>query len=329
MLDIQKRTYLNLILSKTCSEEPFVAKSLTLDFLNGFDNPCTAIVYLNESLTEGNQYTRIGLNCAYGILLAVEEYRHFTPTIIIYKFLETLIDFAINKLDDITIKNYETCMAGIIKFIGQNINFRLISNFVKLGHTFIYSDMKNEKIKNIFKVYCETLKCSCEQLLKENRALLCYKIPSLTNTNTVDSEVCTSDEKRQVVDGINKILNSICTTNLLVLSNDEEKRDAWTNKLRKKYDCINVKAVQCCEVYDSLPSNNIKIIVLIDLKRNDYFEMLYLLGRLEGQTSENQLLACFYNTDNFNEYKEFKDLIGRYANEADFESRLNVLLKHV
>ena len=60
MIKVQKQTYLDIIQSTIFSNDSFIAKSITLDLLYSFENPCTSIVYLTDYL---NQDYLLGRMC--------------------------------------------------------------------------------------------------------------------------------------------------------------------------------------------------------------------------------------------------------------------------
>ena len=74
MQDVQKKTYLKLIMSEIYSNDAFCAKSITLDFMYQFNNPCLAMLSLTDILNYNTCIAKIGLNCIYGIVLAVQDY---------------------------------------------------------------------------------------------------------------------------------------------------------------------------------------------------------------------------------------------------------------
>lgn len=322
---IQKETYLNLILSPSFSKNYFIAKSITLDFLYGFDNPCTAIIYLNEYISEDNHVASMGLNCVLGVLLAVEEYKRFCPTVIVHRFLLTLIRIVNYKLDDFTVDNYCLCMRKIIEFIGENINFKLLKKFVDLGAIFIYSDVNNEHVKYVFDVYCYELELACRKLLEENVNLLNYKIVALKNAY-LDKTQNEENEKREMLDRIYKILDSMNANKLFIVSNVKDKGEYLVNKLRSQNKFLDVQLVEKDETNNISYGYEEKVIFLVDFKENDIKEMLYLCGKVEGAVKKNHFLVCFYNRKEIQDYKILSTLVDCYSDENSFEDRLQKFL---
>lgn len=320
-LEVQRKTYLSIILSNTYSSNSFAAKSITLDFLFGFKNPYTAIVCLNECLNDDNYLAKIGLNCIYGILLAVEEYAKFFQTTIGHKFIETLIEIITYKIEDVSIDNYNLCMEKILEFIGNNINFKLIIPFIDLVNVFLYCEGEHTNRNKIFEKYLNVLDFACKRLLKENSKLLYYKISTIRNELN-DKNI----DKNPIIDKVCNTLNSIYsdnTTEVLLVSNVKEKAHSIVNQIQKTYQYINIEFIEKEEVMDSLEADNsLKIIFLIDLNNDDYCEMLYLFGVTKGMMKQNQLFAVFYNTQNHQTNVFLKNLIACYSDDSNFQDKL-------
>lgn len=132
-MEVQKETYLNVILPNQYSEDSFVTKSITLDFLFGFKSSCSAFATLNECLNENNRLAKIGLNCIYGILIAIKEYSKLCKTTISEDLVSTLINVITYKIDDFNTKNYKDCMKKILEFISENVDFNTITFFFSIG----------------------------------------------------------------------------------------------------------------------------------------------------------------------------------------------------
>lgn len=326
MARIQKQTYVDLLTSSFLGESNFVAKSITLDFLYGFENPCIAIVYLNESLNQDSCLARMELSCIQGILFAVKEYQRFYPTVIIFRFVITLINIVSYKLDDFSLDNYSICMEELIEFIGENIDFKLLSEFVNLGYNFKYSCMNQKKVEELFKVYCSVLNKVCNRLLMENIDLLVYQITSLRNTYNVKIEQCSDEKETSILNELCQIFNSVKKNKILFISNEDIESQKIIYDLRKMYDRYDIQQIDKECIYNLDVKYAEKVILLIDLAKEDAKDMLYLCGRLEATVKEDCFLACFYNEEVEEVNKILEVLINRYSKKDDFRSALHKFL---
>lgn len=324
MPEVQKETYLNIILSKACSENYFIAKSSTLDFLFGFENPYSGMVYLNECLNEDNQLAKISLNSIYGILLAVKEYKEFHQTSVIYRFVKTLIDVLNYKIDDTSISNYKECMEMILEFIRQNINFKLIIPLFELSKIFQYYEGKNDQRETILKKYCNVLKDACNELQKENTKLLCFKLERLKKE--LNEQELSPDS---ILSQVNNIINSIFQNSkkkLLIVSNIENEKDSLANNILKENEQIEVSVVEKEEIKDIRLDDSLRVLFLIDFKNDDFGEYIYWFGVMEGKMEKNHLLGCFYNPEIINTNVTYQKLIDRYADKHNLDDKLTNLL---
>lgn len=335
MLEVQKNTFHSIILSKTYSDNSFMAKSITLDFLFGFNNPYTAIITLNECLSENNRLAKMGLNCIYGIILGVKEYKEFYQTPIVYDFIRTLINAITYKIDDFCINNYRICMEKIIEFIGENIDFKLIIPFFELVSVFLFCKDDSAEREAVFSKYCKVLDCVCKDLKNKDSRLLSYNLMSVKEEL---SEIELNENS--ALNQVNKILHNIYNedksemlivsnkSEMLIVSNLKEKNisNSLINKLQRENYLIDVKDVEKESLMRITDFNNIKIILLIDLENEDFGEMLYMLGLMEGKLDKGRLLGCFYNCDKANTEVFLQNLIGRYAIEDNLDDALRKFL---
>lgn len=328
MPNIQKQTYLDLITTSPFADDRFAAKSITLDFLYGFDNPCTAIVHLNECLCHNNFIASMKFNGFLGVLLAVEEYKHFYSTVIVHRFLLAVIEYIINKSDDYVLDNYVECMKRFIRFIGDNINFKLLANYLDMGEHLTYSkELNNNNVKEVFNYYCEVLMDACNILRAKNPSLLDYKLSLYKNKYKMKIEENQENHKIEMLTEVYKILNNIDPNKVIIVSNVKEKGAELVNKLRRDHRYLDAQLIEKEKIRETIFNVNEKVIFIIDLKENDSCEMIYLLGRIEEMVSKNHLLALFYDNKEAEKNTFYSELISRYSDSNNFEDRLKTLLK--
>lgn len=325
-MEVQKETYLNVILPNQYSEDSFVTKSITLDFLFGFNSPYSAFVTLNECLNENNRLAKMGLNCIYGILLAVKEYSKFCKTAISEGLISTLINVITYKIDDFNTKNYKDCMIKILEFISDNVDFKMITSFFQLANTFLYCEGVNEDREEVFRKYCEVLEYVCEELKRKNAKLLCYSLQSV-KAEWNGEEINNKDSLKQ----INNILANVYDEKkaddnvLYIISNIEDCKEV--NGIQKKYRKIDVQQLDKENLEGINRGDKCKVLFLIDAQKEDCGEMLYLFGLIEGKLERQQLLGCFYNCENDSSKPICKKLFDRYANENNLDDRLSKFLQ--
>lgn len=325
-MEVQKETYLNVILPNQYSEDSFVTKSITLDFLFGFKSPYSAFAILNECLNENNRLAKIGLNCIYGILLAIKEYSKLCKTTISEELVSTLINVITYKIDDFNTKNYKYCMKRILEFISENIDFKTITFFFQLANTFSFCEGTNEDREEVFIKYCDALEYACEKLKRKNARLLCYSLLSV-KAEWNGEEINNKDSLKR----LNNILANAYgekktdDNKLVIISNLEDSN--VVNIIKKKYRKIDVQQLDKENLDRINREDKNKILFLVDTQKEDCDEMLYWFGLIEGQRDHQQLLGCFYNCENDSSKPICKKLFDRYANENNLEDRLSKFLQ--
>lgn len=326
MLEVQKETYLNVILPNQYSDDSFVTKSMTLDFLFGFNNPYLAFTTLNECLNKNNRLAKMGLNCIYGILLAVKEYSKFYNTTIIGDLVGTLINVITYKIDDVETKNYKNCMEKILEFISENVSFKMIKSFFELANIFSFCEGANKDREEVFKKYCDVLECACEELKRKNARLLCYSLQSV-KAEWNGEEINNKDSLKQINNVLANIYDEKKTDDnvLYIISNIEDSKEV--SEIQKKYRKIDVHQLDKENLESINRGDKCKILFLIDAQKEGCDEMLYWFGLMEGKLERQQLLGCFYNCENDSSKPIYKKLFDRYANENNLEDRLSKFLQ--
>lgn len=323
-VEIQKQTYISIMLLNSFLEDAFLAKSATLDFLFGCSNSCTAIMSLNECLSEDNHLAKMGLNEVYGIVLAVEEYKELFSVTIIHKFIITLINVISYKIGDTSIENYETCMNKILNFIGDNIDYDLISHFLRVSLEFIYCE-KSQKEK-IFDTYHKVLEKSCKRLKLKNSKLFFYKIDAEKNMIVENINNNEDEDSKKILEKIYEVINDVSCNDMIMVIDNDENLGAYVQEHINKVvpsDCVNhiedrSKILKLCfDEYD-------KMILAVNCNKRDFFEMMYYLGKLEEKMEIGHLLVCFDNNDSGNVY--LQKLVDRYSDKASFPNKLKKLL---
>lgn len=325
MLEVQKETYLNIILSNTYSDDSFAAKSITLDFLFGFKNSDTAIISLNECLNEDNHLAKMGLNCIYGILLAVKEYGTFYKPTTVYEFVRTLINILTYKIEDVLIDNYKDCMEKILEYISENVDFKLIVPFFELANIFSFCEGSDEKRDEVLNKYCKALDYACKKLMRKDSKLLSYNLLS------VKEELKEKDkDKNSFLNHINTILSYIYDGDrkeLLIISNMENGVANMVNNLKKNHQQKDIRIIDTEELGKIQQTNNSKVLFLIDFEESNFDEFIYWFGMMEGKLERNQLLGCFYNCEKVSKRMLYKTLIDRYTNENSMTDKLTKFLQ--
>ena len=293
MPNIQKSTFINLIMSLPFSEDSFASKSITLDFLYGFDNSCTAIVCLNEYISEDNHLASMSLKCIYGVLLAVEEYKYVYPTVITQKFIMSLINIIIYKLGDSSLTDYLTCMKKILDFIGKNLSFRLLGEYVKLGSFFIYSDLNNGNIKEVFEKYCDTLSSVLSKFIKDDSSALNYKIESFQNMYGDKINSNNDEKEKEVLNRIYNILKNANKCNIYIIANKQDLTGFTINELKNISKLSQIRVLRKESIRSFSYKYEDKIIFLLDFNEDDWSEMLSLLGCVANKVKGGNVFACF------------------------------------
>lgn len=325
MQGVQKKTYLDLILLNKDCNKSLITKGITLDYLYGFEDASTAVVYLNKCLSESNCVAKMGLNCIYGILLAVEEYQKINPTIIIYKFINTLIYVVEGKIEDVTIENYYNCMDKILEFIGRNINFKSFNELIRISETFSLCEDNDEMKNRVLKKYCEILELSCIKLKQENRNLFNYII-----SNKKEEFYENGFLEESILDKTYSILDKIYIGDrkkLVVCSNEDEKRDIVIREIKQSNRVEDVECIEMDKISIYSMAENVKVLFLIDGLADNFLEILYLFGKIEGKIGEEKILACFYNTEEVSKKQIVRELLDRYSTEDNFDDKLINFLK--
>lgn len=309
MQDIQKQTYSKLIMSKIYSEDAFCAKSITLDFMYQFNNPCIAMLSLTDILNHDNCIAKVGLKCIYGIVLAVEDYFKYTQKVIMSKFTKTLIDGVVYRIADTSLEDYEDCMIKIMQFITQNADINLLYPYFELIRPFRFSDLDNDKNKRVYEAYCLNLRQVCNRLLKENERLFFYKLNSIRSLYEPFRHDKNLHEFIKVIDEVfDKIVDRV-----YILSNNNNKFAGIETQLRKEFG-EKIHNLEKDEI-DNITIEKCKVIFILDFEQEDRNEMLYYLGKLEGELKTNGMfLAIFYgcSTPHVETNPVIKKLIDRY-----------------
>lgn len=289
MQDIQKQTYSKLIRSEIYSDDVFCAKSITLDFMYQFNNPCIAMLSLTDILNHDNCIARIGLKCIYGIVLAVDDYFKYTQRVIMSKFTKTLIEGVVYKIADISLEDHDNCMINIMQFITQNVDFNLLYLYFDLIRPFKFSDLENDKIKRVYEAYCQSLRQVCNRLLKENEKLFFYKLNNIRSLY----ESFRNDTRLQcfikvIDDFFDKIVDRV-----YILTNNSSKSAGVETQLRKEFG-EKICNLEKDEI-DNIINEKCKVIFIFDFEQENKNEMLYYLGKLEGALKTKEMfIAIFY-----------------------------------
>ena len=333
MIEVQKQTYIDIIQSTIFSNDPFIAKSITLDLLYSFENPCTSIVYLTDYLNQDYLLGRMGVNCVYGIVLAIEEYKKFYPTVIIHRFVDTLITFVSYKIGDTGIRNYKACMSKILKFIGDNLNYKLLHRFVDLGSEFKYIGISGTDISEengIFEEYCNILEKTCERLSKENHALFEYKVLQFKDIYAASESDDSVDKK------INSILKDVCEkrdcSEVVVISSKNNSLSSNTlNSLDKELKVLWLDIDDIDDIDAKSIKKNTKVIMLVDTVEDHLDKILFYYGVIKERVNDSNVLICFSKVDDSDANKNdfVKKIISCNANETNFEDRLARFLQGI
>lgn len=309
MQNIQKQTYSKLIRSTIYSDDIFCAKSITLDFMYQFKNPCIAMLSLTDILNYDNCVAKIGLKCIYGIVLAVGDYFKYTQKVIMSNFTKTLIDGVMYKIADIAINDYDNCMISIMQFISQNVDINLLRPYFELIRPFKFSELESDKIKRVYEAYCQTLRQVCNRLLKENKKLFFYKLGGIKSFY----ESFRSDKRLgDFIEILDEFFDKIAGK-VYILTNNSSEFAGIETQLRKEFG-DNIFNLEYDDI-DCILNEKYKVLFILDFKKENVIEMLYYLGKLEGVLrTEEKFIAVFYNCST--EYVEtnpgIKKLIDRY-----------------
>lgn len=316
MQGIQKQTYLKLIMSKIYSEDAFCAKSITLDFMYQFDNPCIAMLSLTKILNYDNCIAKVSLKCIFGIVLAVEDYFKYNQKVIMSKFTNTLIDGVVYRIDDTFIEDYEDYMIKIIQFITQNVDFNLLYSYFELIRPFKFSNLENSKNKSVYEAFCQNIRQVCNRMLIENEKLFYYKL------NIIKSryEFFRNDENmKEFIKVIDEVCDKIIDQ-VYIFSNNSNIFAGIETQLRKDLG-ENIHNLEKDEV-DKIINEKYKVIFILDFQKDDFNEMLYYLGKLEAKLrSNNMFLAIFYgcSASHVKGNPAIKRLIDRYIQGENAE----------
>ena len=326
MQDIQKQTYSKLISSKIYSDDTFCAKSITLDFMYQFNNPCIAMLSLTDVLIHDNCIAKIGLKCTYGIVLAVDDYFKYTPKVIMSKFTKTLIDGVVYKIADISIDDHDDCMINIMQFIAQNVDFNLLYPYFELIRPFRFSDLQIEKNKRVYDAYCQNLRQVCDRLLKENEKLFFYKLNGIRSLyESFRNDTRLQDFTKVIDEFFNKVVDRV-----YVLTNNSSKSAWLQNHLQKEFG-ERICNLENDEI-DNIINEKCKVIFILDFEQENKSEMLYYLGKLEGILRKKEMfIAIFYGC--FTEFVEtnpaIKKLIDRYIQGENLENKYGKIVEFI
>lgn len=326
MQDIQKQTYSKLIRSKIYSDNAFCAKSITLDFMYQFNNPCIAMLSLTDILNHDNCIAKIGLKCIYGIVLAVDDYFKYTQKVIMSKFTKTLIDGVVYKIADISLDDHDDCMINIMQFITQNVDFNLLYPYFELIRPFKFSDLGIDKTKRVYDAYCQNLRQVCNRLLKENEKLFFYKLNgmrSLYESFRVDTRL--QDFTKVIDDFFDKIVDRV-----YVLTNNSSKSAGFETQLQKDFG-ERIRNLEKDEI-DNIINEKCKVIFILDFEKENKNEMLYYLGKLEGALRRKEMfIAIFYgcSTEFVKTNPAIKELTDRYIQGDNFENTYGKIVEFI
>ena len=330
MIKVQKQTYLDIIQSTIFSNDSFIASGITLDLLYSFENPCTSIVYLTDYLNQDYLLGRMGVNCVYGIVLAIEEYKKFYPAVIIHRFVDTLITFVSYKIGDTGIRNYKACMSKILEFIGDNLNYKLLRRFVDLGSEFKYIGISGADISEengIFEEYCNILTKTCKRLAEENHALFEYKVLQF-------KDIYAASESDDSVDKeIDSILKDVCEkrecSKVVVISS--KNKSLFSNRLNSLDKEVKVQRMDIDDIDVKSIEKNTKVIMLVDIVEDHLDKILFYYGVIKERVSDSNVLICFSKVDDSNVNKNdfVKKIISCNADETNFEDRLARFLQGI
>lgn len=322
MRDVQKQTYLKIIMSKVYSEDAFCAKSVTLDFMYQFNNPCVAMLSLTDILNYDGCIAKIGLKCIYGIVLAVEEYFKYMQKVIMSNFTRTLIDGMAHKIDDTFIDDYENCMINIMQFVSQNAEINLLYPFLELVRSFEFSNLDNDKTKKVYDVFCQCLKHICHRLMNENKKLFIYR---LTGIKCRYEHYRNDDRLWDFIKLLDEFSNE-SDNQIYFLSNNSDKSAELELRLSKEFEG-KIQTLQKYEI-DDFKFERCKVIFILDFEQEDAEEMLYYLGKLEGILgTHDTFLAVFYNcsAQQVKTSPGIRKLVDRYIQADEYKKIVNFI----
>lgn len=326
MQNIQMQTYSKLIRSKIYSDDTFCAKSITLDFMYQFNNPCIAVLSLTDILNYDNCIAKIGLKCTYGIVLAVEDYFKYTQKVIMSKFTKTLIDGVVYKITDISLDDHDDCMINIMQFITQNVDFNLLFPYFELIRPFKFSDLEIDKTKRVYEAYCQYLRQVCKRLLKENEKLFFYKLNGMRGLYESFRKDSRLQDFTKVIDEfLDKIVEQVC-----VLTNNSSKSAMLQTRLQNDFG-DRICNLEIDEI-DNIINEKCKVIFILDFEQENKSEMLYHLGKLEGALGKEEMfIAVFYgcSTKFVESDPTIKKLIDRYIQEDNLDNMYGKIVEFI
>ena len=327
---IKKQTYIDLILSRNCNSDYLIAKSMTLDFLYGFENPYEAIVNLNKYISENRCMTRIRLSSIYGIILAVETYREFFPTVITDQFILTLMNIFNQKIYATSLDSYDEHMEKLISFIGDNITFKSMPSFMdKIGKLFIHLGTDEELIDIVFEHYCTVLKRILLKLMDKDRDILKYKIGSYQKVFLLEANNQNNEKAKLILEVLDSAIENKKLRRIHISSNTKPEIVEHVKERISYMDDIEIEEIALERFSKDDFDDNSRAILLIDVEEEYSLNMLYLCGILEGRMDESRFLPCFYNieAESVKDNVYIKELFSRFANENNFEEKIRVFLE--
>lgn len=245
--------------------------------------------------------------------------------VIMSKFTKTLIDGVIYKIADISIDDHDNCMISIMQFITQNVDINLLYPYFDLIRPFKFSDLEIDKIKRVYKVYCQSLTQVCNRILKENERLFFYKlngIRSLYESFRADKRL--QDFIKVIDEFYTKIVDQV-----YVLTNNNNKSAGIETQLRKEFG-EKICNLEKDEI-DNIINEKCKVIFILDFEQENKNEMLYYLGKLEGAFKTKEMfIAIFYgcSTEDVETNPAIKRLTDRYM-QGDSENTYGKIVEFI
>lgn len=282
MSSIQKSTYTDLISTSVYTENAFLARSITLDFLYSFENSYLAIFELTNALNEDRKLARLGIKCIHGIVLGVESFTLQTTAVVSTKFIDTLILAVRYKVDNPSLPEYVKCMNKILDFISKNMELQLLNAFFSLVESFVYCEWEKNGNIEVFNLYCVAVSNACRKLMKRDRRTFLYYISKFRSQYM-------EFENDEILKNFCEVLKQFENEKIgYIISNDKDlvNKEYGNRMIEDGYSLI-----ECEDAIREIKENkNVKILFVINFNKSDYSYILYYLGKLKAILKENVVL---------------------------------------